>query len=53
VGRCELESSGAGCGPVAGCFEHDDKPSGFIKGGKFLDQLSDLASQERLLHGDS
>jgi hypothetical protein len=33
---------------VAGCCEHGNEPSGFIKDREFLDQLSDcwLASQE-------
>jgi hypothetical protein len=34
---------------MAGSFEHGNEPSGFIKGGKFLDQLSVLlAAQEGL-----
>jgi hypothetical protein len=37
VGECELESSGAGKGPVAGPCEHGNEPSGSIKGGEFLD----------------
>jgi hypothetical protein len=32
---------------VAGCCEHGNGPSGIIRGGEFLDKLSDLASQER------
>jgi hypothetical protein len=31
---------GTGHGPVVGCFEHGIEPSGSIKVGKFLDQLS-------------
>jgi hypothetical protein len=41
VGRCGLKSSGSGWGPVAGSCEHDNEPSGSIKGGDFLYKLSD------------
>jgi hypothetical protein len=34
---------------VAGCYEHDSKLLGIIKGGEFLDQLSDY----QLLKKDS
>jgi hypothetical protein len=34
---------------VAGCCEHGNEPSSFIKGGEFLDQLSDC----QLLKKDS
>jgi hypothetical protein len=37
VGRCRLDASGS----VAGCCEHGNEPSGSIKGGEFLDWLSD------------
>jgi hypothetical protein len=37
VGGCGLDSSGSGWGPVAGPHEHDNEPSGSIKGGEFLD----------------
>jgi hypothetical protein len=30
-----------GQGPVAGSGRHDNEPSNLIKGGEFLDQLSD------------
>jgi hypothetical protein len=34
---------------VAGCCENGNEPSGFIKGGEFLDELSvQLTSQEGL-----
>jgi hypothetical protein len=36
VGGCELDSCDSGDGPVAGSCEHDDKPSGSIKGEEFL-----------------
>jgi hypothetical protein len=36
-------------GTVASCFEHDNEPSGSIKGGGFLDKLSDC----QLLKKDS
>jgi hypothetical protein len=35
-------------GSVAGSADHDNQPSIYIKGVKFHDQLSDLASLERL-----
>jgi hypothetical protein len=38
---CGLDISGSGQGPVAGCCEHGDEPSGSVKGAIFLDQLSD------------
>jgi len=37
VGRCGLDSSGSGYGPVAGCCEYGNEPPGSIKGGEFLD----------------
>jgi hypothetical protein len=37
VGGCELDSSGSGYGPVVGCSEYGNDPSGFIKGREFLD----------------
>jgi hypothetical protein len=37
MGRRGLDSSGSGQGPVAGCCEHGNEPSGSIKGGEFLD----------------
>jgi hypothetical protein len=33
LGSCPLESSGSRQGPVAGCCEYGNGPSGFIKGG--------------------
>jgi hypothetical protein len=36
VGRGVLDSSGSGYVPVAGCCEHGNEPSGFVKGGEFL-----------------
>jgi hypothetical protein len=54
VGVYRLDSSGLGEAPVAGCYEHGNEPSGFIKCREFLDWLSVLlASQEGLLHGVS
>jgi hypothetical protein len=41
VGRCGLDSSGSGQGPVVGSCEHGNYPSGSIKGGEFLDYVSD------------
>jgi hypothetical protein len=45
---CGLDLSGSGYWPPIGSFEHGNKPSGYIKGGKFLTirRLSD--SQEGL-----
>jgi hypothetical protein len=37
VGRCGLDSSGSGWGPVAGSCEYGNGPSGSIKYGEFLD----------------
>jgi hypothetical protein len=37
VGRCGLDSSGSGCGPVASPCEQGTEPSGSIKGGEFLE----------------
>jgi hypothetical protein len=36
-----LDSSGLRRVLVAGCCEHGNEPSGSIKGGEFLDSLSD------------
>jgi hypothetical protein len=49
VWGCGLDSFGSGQGQVTGSCEHGNEPSGSIKCGKFLDQLSVLlASQEGL-----
>jgi len=40
VGRCGLDASGSGQGPVVGCCEHGNETSGSVKGGEFLDKLS-------------
>jgi hypothetical protein len=37
VGRCELDPFGSGEGPVPGCCEHGNEPSGSIKTREFLD----------------
>jgi hypothetical protein len=37
VGGCGLDSSGSGWGPVTGTCEHDNEPSGSIKGKVFPD----------------
>jgi hypothetical protein len=49
VGKSGLDASGSGQGPVAGCCKHDNESSASIRGGKFLDQLSDY----QLLKKDS
>jgi hypothetical protein len=36
VGRCELDASGSGQGPMAGSCEHGNEPMGSIKGQEFL-----------------
>jgi hypothetical protein len=41
VGNCGLDTSGSGQRSVAGCCEHGIEPSSSIKGGEFLDCLSD------------
>jgi hypothetical protein len=38
---CSLDSSGSGQGPVAGCCEHGEKPSGSTKGREFINQMID------------
>jgi len=37
MGRCGLDASGSGYGPVAGSCEHSTEPSGPIKEGELLD----------------
>jgi hypothetical protein len=37
LGRCGLDLSRSGEGPVAGCCECTNEPSGFIKCGECLD----------------
>jgi hypothetical protein len=41
MGRCGLKSSGLRERPAVSSCEHDNKPLGSIKSGKFLNQLSD------------
>jgi len=41
VKRRGLDSSDSGQGPVAPSYKHSNEPLGSIKGGKFLDTLSD------------
>jgi len=36
VGRCGLDSSGSGEGPVTGFCQHGNEPSVSLKGGNFL-----------------
>jgi hypothetical protein len=36
VGRCRLNASGLGEGPVAGCCERGSEPLGYTKGREFL-----------------
>jgi hypothetical protein len=37
MGRCGVDSSVSGYGPMAGSYEHSNELSGSIKGGEFLD----------------
>jgi hypothetical protein len=39
VGRCGLDPSGSGQGPVKVSCEHGNEPSSFIKDREFLDWL--------------
>jgi hypothetical protein len=48
VGSCGLIVYISGQGPVAGSFEHGNKPSGSIMGGEFLDLPSNYWPQEGL-----
>jgi hypothetical protein len=41
VASCVLNASRSKQGPVADSCEHDNESSSSIKGGKFLDNLSD------------
>jgi len=41
VGGYGLNASGSGQGPVADRSEQGSEPSGSMKGGEFLEQLSD------------
>jgi len=41
LGRCELDLSGSGQEPVAGCCGHGNRPPGYIKGTESVEQLSD------------
>jgi hypothetical protein len=42
VGRCGLDSSDSGNGPVAGPYEHGNERSVSIKGREFHGQLRDF-----------
>jgi hypothetical protein len=37
MGRCGVDSSGSGLEVVAGSYEHDNEPSGFIKDAEIID----------------
>jgi hypothetical protein len=37
MGRCGLDASGSGEGPVTGSCEHSNEPSGSVKCGEFSD----------------
>jgi len=55
VGKCGLDASSSGQGPVACCCEDGNELSGSIKGWEFLHLMSDsfLASQEGLCYMES
>jgi hypothetical protein len=36
IGGHELDSTGSGLGPMAGCSEYSNEPPGFIKGETFI-----------------
>jgi hypothetical protein len=46
VGGCGLDISGSGLASFVGYCEHGNEPSGFIKGGEFLGQLSVLLAAQ-------
>jgi hypothetical protein len=39
VGICVLDASGSGQGPLAGCYDDGNEPSGSIKDGEFIDYI--------------
>jgi hypothetical protein len=39
--------------PLAGCCEHDKEPSGYVRGGEFLDWVTVSFSRRTLLRGVS
>jgi hypothetical protein len=39
IGRCGLDTTGSGWGPVLGSCEHNNEPSSYIKGREFVDFL--------------
>jgi hypothetical protein len=41
VGRCGLDASGSGQGPLADCCEHSNEPFGSIDDWEFLNKLSE------------
>jgi hypothetical protein len=36
----DLDSTGSGYGPLVGCYEHCNEPSGYIQEGKFLEKFN-------------
>jgi hypothetical protein len=49
VGRCAVDASGSGYGPVVGPCKHGNEPPGSVEGSKFLNYVSDY----QLLKKDS
>jgi hypothetical protein len=49
VGKCGLNPSSSGEGPVAGPYKHGNESLGSIKGGEFLDHMSDYKLSGRTL----
>jgi hypothetical protein len=53
VGKCGLELPASEQEPLTGCCEHGNEPSGPMKVGEFLDQLTVSFSRMAVLHGVS
>jgi hypothetical protein len=49
VGRCGLDASGSGKGPVAESYERGSEPWGSITGEEFFDETSDNFSKKDLV----
>jgi hypothetical protein len=44
IGWCGMDFTGSGYSAMSEFCEHSDKVSGFIKGGKFIDEFSEKES---------
>jgi hypothetical protein len=49
-GRCGLDSPVSGYGSVAGCCEHGDEPTGYMKWGEWFDWLSLLLTSPNRIY---